>query len=361
MKDNNSSGVELKNVVMTFGDQTVLHNIDLSIQPGSLTTLLGPSGCGKTTILRLIAGLELPTSGQVFLGSEDVSVLSASQRDVGMVFQSYALFPHMTVGENVGYGLKMMKIEPNQREIRVKDALDSVGLDGYQSRFIDQLSGGQQQRIALARALVLNPKVMLFDEPLSNLDSKLRRQMREDIRAIQQRLGVTAVYVTHDQDEALAVSDEVVVMREGAIAQQGSPKHLYLKPNSRFVATFMGDANIIEGKILIDDQTVLAEIYGIQIKTTLPVEDYQQGKTLIAIRPEALSLVKSTSHPSLKGTVISRAYIGASTEYRVKVDSHELFLIIPTGGKEFDLNDSVHVLISASGVAPIPDESAVSS
>ncbi len=355
MNEKHSSGVELKNVVMTFGEQTVLHNINLMIQPGSLTTLLGPSGCGKTTILRLIAGLELPTSGQVFLGDEDVSVLSASQRDVGMVFQSYALFPHMTVGENVGYGLKMMGIAPDDRTIRIKESLDSVGLDGYQSRFIDQLSGGQQQRVALARALVLKPKVMLFDEPLSNLDSKLRRQMREDIRRLQQELAVTAVYVTHDQDEALAVSDEVVVMKEGGIAQQGSPKHLYLSPNSKFVATFMGDANIVEGEILSVDGKSIIKIGDIEIEADLSMENYKDGKTLVAIRPEALSLIRSTTEPSLKGTVISRAYIGASTEYRIKVDDKELFLISPTGSEEFELGETVHVLITPPGIAPIPD------
>ncbi|MBT3205411.1 MAG: ATP-binding cassette domain-containing protein [Gammaproteobacteria bacterium] len=355
MNEKHSSGVELKNVVMTFGEQTVLHNINLMIQPGSLTTLLGPSGCGKTTILRLIAGLELPTSGQVFLGDEDVSVLSASQRDVGMVFQSYALFPHMTVGENVGYGLKMMGIAPDDRTIRIKESLDSVGLDGYQSRFIDQLSGGQQQRVALARALVLKPKVMLFDEPLSNLDSKLRRQMREDIRRLQQELAVTAVYVTHDQDEALAVSDEVVVMKEGGIAQQGSPKHLYLSPNSRFVATFMGDANIVEGEIISAEGKSIIKIGEIEIEADHSMESYKEGKTLVAIRPEALSLIRSTTEPSLKGTVISRAYIGASTEYRIKVDDKELFLISPTGSEEFELDEAVHVLITPPGIAPIPD------
>ena len=354
MNDNQSSGVELKNVVMTFGEQTVLHNIDLIIQPGSLTTLLGPSGCGKTTILRLIAGLELPSSGQVFLGEEDVSVLSASQRDVGMVFQSYALFPHMTVGENVGYGLKMMGIAPNERTDRIKESLDSVGLDGYQSRFIDQLSGGQQQRVALARALVLKPKVMLFDEPLSNLDSKLRRQMREDIRRLQQELAVTAVYVTHDQDEALAVSDDVVVMKEGGIAQQGSPKHLYLSPNSKFVATFMGDANIVEGEVNNVDGQSIIKVGDIEIAADSS-EQFKEGKTQIAIRPEALSLIRSTTEPSLQGVILSRAYIGASTEYRVKVDGNELFLISPTGSEEFEIGDEVYVLITPPGIAPIPD------
>ncbi len=351
-----SSGVELNDVVMSFGNLTVLNNINLKIQPGSLTTLLGPSGCGKTTILRLIAGLQLPTSGQIIIGDEDVSVLSASQRDVGMVFQSYALFPHMTVGENVGYGLKMMGIAAQDRELRIKEALDSVGLDGYQSRYIDQLSGGQQQRIALARALVLKPKVMLFDEPLSNLDSKLRRQMREDIRRLQQSLAVTAIYVTHDQDEALAVSDEVVVMKDGGIAQQGTPKHLYLKPSSKFVATFMGDANIVKGEILTRDGKNFLRIADIEVAADDSDIKYSHQKTSIAIRPEALALSRDASGPSLAGTIISSAYIGAATEYRVKVAEEELFLISPTGSEEFQIGEQVYVTISPPGIAAIPDE-----
>lgn len=353
-----SSRVQLIDVVKSFGDNTVLHNIDLDIKAGSLTTLLGPSGCGKTTILRLIAGLELPTSGQVFLGDEDVSVLSASQRDVAMVFQSYALFPHMTVGENVGYGLKMQGIPIEERNVSVKKALDSVGLDGFQDRFIDQMSGGQQQRVAVARALILKPKVMLFDEPLSNLDSKLRRQMREDIRRLQQELGITSVYVTHDQDEALAVSDDVVVVRDGIIAQQGSPKELYLQPNSKFVATFMGDANIIKGKVIGVGTKSQLKIDEVEIKTDMPMADELLNKTIeVAIRPEALSLISADDkkQSGLDCTILSKAYIGAAIEYSVKWHDQELFLVSATGNLEFEIADSAKVLITPPGIAPIPD------
>ncbi|HID70894.1 MAG TPA: ATP-binding cassette domain-containing protein [Desulfobacterales bacterium] len=357
MKKQESSRVQLLNVVKSFGDNTVLHSIDLDIQAGSLTTLLGPSGCGKTTILRLIAGLELPTSGRVILGDEDVSVLSASQRDVAMVFQSYALFPHMTVGQNVGYGLKMQGIAKEERKERVKDALDSVGLDGFQDRYIDQMSGGQQQRVAVARALILEPKVMLFDEPLSNLDSKLRRQMREDIRRLQQELGVTSVYVTHDQDEALAVSDDVVVMRDGEIAQQGSPKQLYLQPNSKFVATFMGDANIIQGEVIEVGQKTILRIDDVEVETDRPMDAEHLGKNIeIAIRPEALSLTSAgdTSQPGLPCTITTKAYIGAAIEYSVKWRDQELFLISATGSQEFTIGEKASVLITPPGIAPIP-------
>jgi len=303
--------VEARKVDLVFqtsdGPVHALSEIDLEINKGDFISLIGPSGCGKTTILRLIAGLELPTSGKVILGDEDVSVLSASQRDVAMVFQSYALFPHMTVGQNVGYGLKMQGIARDERKERVKDALDSVGLDGFQDRYIDQMSGGQQQRVAVARALILEPKVILFDEPLSNLDSKLRRQMREDICRLQQELGVTSVYVTHDQDEALAVSDDVVVMRDGEIAQQGSPKELYLQPNSKFVATFMGDANIVKGDVIEAGPKTMLRIDDVEIETVKPMDLGHLGKNIeIAIRPEALSLTSTgdTSRAGLPCTIM---------------------------------------------------------
>lgn len=356
--NNKSSRVQLIDVVKSFGTNTVLHNIDLDIKAGSLTTLLGPSGCGKTTILRLIAGLELPTSGKVILDDEDVSVLSASQRDVAMVFQSYALFPHMTVGENVGYGLKMQGVAKDERNEQVKKALNSVGLDGFQDRYIDQMSGGQQQRVAVARALILKPKVMLFDEPLSNLDSKLRRQMREDIRRLQQELGITSVYVTHDQDEALAVSDEVVVVRDGIIAQQGSPKELYLQPNSKFVATFMGDANIIKGEVIETGENSQLKIGQVEIETDMPMDDDFMNNTIeIAIRPEALSLTTSNDNKraGLDCSIISKAYIGSAIEYAVKWRQQELFLVSATGSQEFEIGDHAKVLITPPGIAPIPN------
>jgi iron(III) transport system ATP-binding protein len=263
----------------------------------------------------------------------------------------------MTVGQNVGYGLKMQGIAKEERRERVKDALDSVGLDGFQDRYIDQMSGGQQQRVAVARALILEPKVMLFDEPLSNLDSKLRRQMREDIRRLQQELGVTSVYVTHDQDEALAVSDDVVVMRDGAIAQQGSPKELYLMPNSKFVATFMGDANIVKGEVIETGDKSLLKIDEVEIITDKPMEDSLLHKKIeIAIRPEALSLSNADDKQmGLPCTIVSKAYIGSAIEYSVKWHDQELFLISATGSQEFNIGDSAKVLITPPGIAPIPE------
>lgn len=353
MERKKSIGVSLRNVVKTFGSNTVLNGIDLEIAPGSLTTLLGPSGCGKTTILRLIAGLELPSSGQVFIGDDDVSTHSASQRDVAMVFQSYALFPHMTVGENVGYGLKVQKVPKDERRARVADALGSVGLAGLEERFIDQLSGGQQQRVAVARALILEPHVMLFDEPLSNLDTKLRRQMRDDIRRLQQETGITSVYVTHDQNEALSVSDSVVVMKEGSIAQIGSPEDLYHRPNSAFVATFMGDANIMDAELLEDGGKAVVRIRDAELKLS-SAGGAAAGAVRVAIRPEALSLAPVNGEgAALRGVVASRAYIGSATEYLLTHDGQELFAVMPAGAQVFEVGEEVALTINSVGVAII--------
>ena len=220
--------VEFKNIVKKFNETTAVDNISCDFEPGTLTTLLGPSGCGKTTSLRLIAGLERATSGNILIDNEDITIKPATDRDVSMVFQSYALFPHMTVLENVSYGLKMINIEKKEYIEKSINTLNLVGLENFEKRMPSELSGGQQQRVAVARAIVLEPKVLLFDEPLSNLDAKLRRQVREDIRSIQQKLAVTTIYVTHDQEEALAISDKVIVMNDAIIAQEGTPKNFIL-------------------------------------------------------------------------------------------------------------------------------------
>ena len=239
----------LKNVTKAFGKSVVIDDLDLTIKRGTMVTLLGPSGCGKTTILRLVAGLENPTSGQIFIDGEDVTKSSIQNRDICIVFQSYALFPHMSIGDNVGYGLRMQNVSKEERKQRVKEALELVDLAGFEDRYVDQISGGQQQRVALARALVLKPKVLLFDEPLSNLDANLRRAMREKIRELQQSLGITSLYVTHDQTEAFAVSDEVIVMNKGKIMQKAPAKDLYQRPNSLFLANFMGESSIFPAKL----------------------------------------------------------------------------------------------------------------
>ncbi|MCX9094230.1 MULTISPECIES: ferric ABC transporter ATP-binding protein [Providencia] len=306
--------VELKNVTKRFGNNTVIDDLSLSIPQGSMVTLLGPSGCGKTTVLRLVAGLEKPTEGRMFIDGEDVTDRSIQQRDICMVFQSYALFPHMSLGDNVGYGLKMLGLPKAEIKKRVEEALELVDLAGFADRFVDQISGGQQQRVALARALILKPKVLLFDEPLSNLDANLRRSMREKIRELQQQFNITSLYVTHDQSEAFAVSDMVLVMNKGKIMQLGSPQELYRQPASKFMASFMGDANIFPATLSADS----VDIFNYRLPRP---EQFVTDKTAVTVgvRPEAITL-------SLQGedsqccTVTHVAYMGP--QYEVTVDWH---------------------------------------
>ena len=241
------ASVEFRSVSKRYGSVTAVDAVSFTIEPGTLVTLLGPSGCGKTTTLRLIAGLEMASEGQIMIGGADVTRLSAADRDVSMVFQSYALFPHMSVMENVAYGPTVQGASKAYARAMAAEKIAVVGLAGLENRSPSELSGGQQQRVAVARALVLEPQVLLFDEPLSNLDAKLRRRVREDIRALQQQLNLTVAYVTHDQEEALAVSDRIIVMSNARIAQSGTPRELYEQPADLFVADFIGDANILEG------------------------------------------------------------------------------------------------------------------
>ncbi|MEY0430974.1 ferric ABC transporter ATP-binding protein [Providencia rettgeri] len=306
--------VELKNVTKRFGNNTVIDDLSLSIPQGSMVTLLGPSGCGKTTVLRLVAGLEKPTEGRMFIDGEDVTDRSIQQRDICMVFQSYALFPHMSLGDNVGYGLKMLRLPKAEIKKRVDEALELVDLAGFADRFVDQISGGQQQRVALARALILKPKVLLFDEPLSNLDANLRRSMREKIRELQQQFNITSLYVTHDQSEAFAVSDMVLVMNKGKIMQLGSPQELYRQPASKFMASFMGDANIFPATLSADS----VDIFNYRLPRP---EQFVTDKTAVTVgvRPEAITL-SLQGEDSQRCIVTHVAYMGP--QYEVTVDWH---------------------------------------
>ena len=277
--------VEFRNVTKVYGDDVVaVDDISLEIEAGKLVTLLGPSGCGKTTTLRMIAGLEMATKGTIHIGDRDVTLLPATDRDVSMVFQSYALFPHMTVIQNVSYGLGFSGFDKSETRDRAHRGLEMVGLKGFDDRMPSELSGGQQQRVAVARALVLEPQVLLFDEPLSNLDAKLRRQVREEIREIKRDLGLTVVYVTHDQEEALAVSDEIVVMHNAGIAQTGAPRELYDAPANRFVADFIGEANIIPCEITAVEGGMAAIRIG-SYSYRLPSRGLQTGSAKLAVRP----------------------------------------------------------------------------
>jgi len=306
-----------------FGATVAVDDVSLTLEPGEFLTLLGPSGCGKTTTLRVVAGLEVPSAGRVWIGDDDVTDLPAHARDVTMVFQSYALFPHLTVFENVAYGLRVLRrAEPDVRRA-VEEILALTGMEALPSRYPAALSGGQQQRVALARALVLQPKVLLFDEPLSNLDAKLRRRMRDEIRSLQKRTGITALYVTHDQAEALAISDRIAVMARGRIEQLGPAMDLYTRPASRFVADFIGEANFLPVEVVAQDAT------GARIRlgpVTLTVSDGHRGlgPATLVVRPEAI-LIRvappgAIADGVLPGRIRSAAYLGAAGEYAVDTE-----------------------------------------
>lgn len=319
------ASVEFRNVSMRYGAVTAVDNVSFDIEAGKLVTLLGPSGCGKTTTLRMIAGLEIASAGQILIGGKDVTKLSAADRDVSMVFQSYALFPHMSSLDNVAYGLESSGLSKKEAREKAEEGLALVGLAGMGGRLPAELSGGQQQRVAVARALVLEPQVLLLDEPLSNLDARLRRRVRTEIRELQQRLGFTAVYVTHDQDEALAVSDRIIVMKDGEIAQSGAPRDLYEFPASAFIADFMGEANVIACEVLGIDGTE-ADIRIGSLKHRVPAGRAKPGAASLAVRPGAVTLVEGRGE-GLAGRILHSAYLGDHVEYEVETDVGTLFIV----------------------------------
>jgi iron(III) transport system ATP-binding protein len=320
--------------------------ISFEVEKGTLTTILGPSGCGKTTTLRMIAGLESPTSGQIFIDGNDVTTLGPAQRNVSMMFQSYALFPHMNVVENVQYGLKMSNVPKADALRRAVEALKNVGLVGYDERLPSELSGGQQQRVALARALVLEPAVLLFDEPLSNLDARLRRAMREEIRSIQQRLKLTVAYVTHDQAEALAVSDQIIVMDNGVIAQAGSPQELYEYPASEFVAGFMGEAALLPGVCDSDGQVALGPL------RISPRTAVKPGAVKVAVRPEAWQ-ISAAGSAGLGAKLEKRAYLGSVYEYTFATELGPIFAVSADLANPLSPGDTAALSLSQHGVSVV--------
>jgi iron(III) transport system ATP-binding protein len=328
--------------------------VAFEIAAGSLVTLLGPSGCGKTTTLRLIAGLEMPTSGRILIGGADVTRLPATDRDVAMVFQSYALFPHMTVIENVSYGLRFSGFDRRETAARAADGIALVGLTGLEARFPSELSGGQQQRVAVARALVLEPQVLLFDEPLSNLDARLRRRVRDEIRELQQKLGLTVAYVTHDQEEALAVSDRIIVMDRAVIAQQGTPRELYDAPATAFVADFIGEANILPCEI-VSVAGATAEVRTGPVSLSRPCRGLPPGPARFAVRPNRLEIVPDARPNTLPGVVTKTTYAGSHTEIAVETEVGPVFLVSPHTARPPGRDTRVHVAFPPSGAILLLD------
>ena len=352
-------GVRLEHISKIYQDPKTgkdfyaVHDTSLNIEPGSFVTLLGPSGCGKTTTLRMIAGFESPDEGEIYLGEEPINELTPNKRDTAMVFQSYALLPHYNVFDNVAYGLKLRKVPKEEIKERVMKILDLVELTGMEGRMTNQLSGGQQQRVALARALVIEPSVLLFDEPLSNLDAKLRVSMRTEIRRIQQEVGITAIYVTHDQSEAMALSDQIIIMNKGVVAQVGTPQEIYYHPNSEFVADFIGEANFLRGTLKsIDGAQAVMNIEGTE-RRVAAVDGLEVGKDYtLVLRPEAATLADEGGLPC---KVILSCFMGSYQNYHVMVGNTLVKLTennpknkrIYTVGEECSLRfdpDAVHIL-----------------
>jgi len=314
--------LEINNVSKKFGATEAVSDFNLKIEKGELVSFLGPSGCGKTTTLRMVAGFEMPTGGRIVMDGRDITEMPPNQRDVGMVFQSYALFPNMTVAGNIGFGLKVMKKSPDETQKRVEEMLGLINMPEYAQRYPYQLSGGQQQRVALARALALRPDVLLLDEPLSALDAKIRVSLRAEIRAIQRKLGITAIYVTHDQEEALSLSDRVVVMNAGKMEQVGTPFEIYNFPQTAFVASFVGTLNSTEAEV-VDPAKGIISVGGIQFTSAEDLKNRKQGeKVRMSIRPERLSFASEQKKDNVVDCTIENiTFLGSVVRIQVKIGS----------------------------------------
>ncbi|MEM2924115.1 MAG: ABC transporter ATP-binding protein [Methanocellales archaeon] len=314
--------VELRSVTKRFGEVVAVDNVSLAVKKGEFLSILGPSGCGKTTTLRLIGGFEKPDSGEIYIGGRSMRDIPPYERNVNTVFQNYALFPHMRVYDNIAFGLRMKKVRESEIKERVKAALELVKLSGFEKRYPKQLSGGEQQRVALARALVNNPEVLLLDEPLGSLDQKLRKQMQIELKNIQTKLGITFIYVTHDQEEALTMSDRIAIMNKGRIEQVGNADDIYEKPRTRFVADFIGETNLLQGEVLaINGKKAVIQCNGLVYEIAAE-ESCREGEMLwISIRPEKIQIGQDLKLDNVfNGIVRSEVYKGSITKYEVLVE-----------------------------------------
>ncbi|CAM5198084.1 ABC transporter ATP-binding protein [Bosea thiooxidans] len=350
--------VDIEGINLSYGDNHVLKDVNLAIRPGEFFAFLGPSGCGKTTLLRLIAGFNQADTGRVLIGGSDISALPPWKRDVGMVFQSYALWPHMTVAANVAFGLEERGVPKAEIARRVTAALNLVGLSHLGGRRPSQLSGGQQQRVAVARTVAVEPKVLLLDEPLSNLDAKMRVQVRRELRDLQQRLGLTTIFVTHDQEEANTICDRIAVMNDGIVQQVGTPMELYERPANLFVANFLGTANILDGSVVADGDGRWFAVEG-GARVPVPADAVVPPGTKLVFRPQHASLTRAgavAEAGQLQGAISHREFLGASMRYGVRIGGSELSVDLPfqSGAALFEAGDAVTLGVPPSALLWLP-------
>ncbi|MBS6956364.1 MAG: ABC transporter ATP-binding protein [Enterocloster asparagiformis] len=354
--DKQKKGVRLEHISKIYKDPKTgkdfyaVQDTTLDIEPGTFVTLLGPSGCGKTTTLRMIAGFESPDEGDIYLGDEAINALTPNKRDTAMVFQSYALLPHYNVFDNVAYGLKIRKLPKEEIQKRVMDILKLVEMEGMESRMTNQLSGGQQQRVALARALVIEPSVLLFDEPLSNLDAKLRVTMRTEIRKIQQKVGITAIYVTHDQSEAMSISDKIIIMSKGKVEQIGTPREIYYHPTSKFVADFIGEANFLQAQVLsATGEKAMISVAGGEFEVNNFAGAKAGETSTLVLRPEGVSLAE---RGLLEGTVTLSTFMGAYQYYQMIVGDIEIQITDynPVNRRIYEVGEKAYLDFDPKGV-----------
>ena len=326
--------IDFIGISKSYDSNLVLDDLNLYIRENEFLTLLGPSGCGKTTTLRLLGGFESPDKGQILFDGQDITALAANERKLNTVFQKYSLFPHMSIAENIAFGLKISKKSKAYIQDKIKYALKLVNLEGFENRSVDSLSGGQQQRVALARAIVIHPQVLLMDEPLSNLDAKLRVEMRNAIKLIQQKIGITTVYVTHDQEEALAVSDRIAIMNNGIIQQIGTPKEIYQRPNCVFVATFIGLSNILEAKVKITGAAKILDFGAYEVPMDNLIPEISAGsKVLVSVRPEEFEICLNGSD-GLTAVVEHSVFLGVTTHYFMRLENGQEIEVIQNSGVE---------------------------
>lgn len=348
--------VKLDNVSKKFDKKYIIKNLSLDIYEGEFLTLLGASGCGKTTILRLISGLEQVTEGKIYIDEVDVTNLDPTKREVNTIFQNFALFPHMTVKDNISFGLKMKKINKEEIEKRVKKVIKLVKLEGFENRYPLELSGGQQQRVAIARGIVMNPKVLLLDESLCSLDLKLKRQMQIELKKIQKKLGITFIYVTHDQDEALTMSDRIVIINKGIIEQKDTPKKIYKNPNTKFVADFIGESNIFEGKIIYKiDNKCYVQIND-DLKLIINDEGYKNKEEVtLMVRPEDIKISENNLKDSVKGTIEDYIYDGAITKLVVNINNKLKIKVTTFDDTSFEEDEIVYLKFNKDKIVTIED------